>query len=1696
MSPESILQRLKTSTPSATAPARPGARVARRSAVVPAGNLLEARAFFEKGKNRDAFEVLKPFGEFKDFAGTEARLLGGDIARNLGAPRLGRYLHFRAWRSARNSLEAQAAGLNALLDVGGIYAVWRRLRQLELSAETSRGTGAQPLWLTRAWIAACFKDFESADHWWQKAEQVDAKNPILYVTLASMLEREYRYEEALLAARKATEVRPGHASGHRVAAHLLQLLNRDAESLTTLEEASRRIQNVPVLLDLARLQIAMAKHVEADATLETVISLSPILETEVRDTVLSMRAHAAWQAGNIAAAISQAREHGTKDALRFAERLEKSEPKPRRVQLTVPFVRQEQDTCAPATLVALSRFWNREAEQVAVAEEICYTGTPLHASRTWAEQHGWSTREFTVTWEAAKSLLDRGVPFAMFTQAAASGHAQAVVGYDEAEGTLIVRDSNFHQLIEYSAESLLEEQKLNGPAALVFVPAERASQLEGLELPDGGLRDQMHRFDQARDAHRREEAARILAELQAAAPSHPLTLSAQLAMALYDGNTPAAIGCLDKLLELHPDNERLQLQKLACLTEQDHRDERLALLAQACARPKCAAAFMVQYADELRRDARNVGLAGSWARRALRNRFDDRSLTCLASVRWAERVFAEAFELYKFAACLDDKSEAAAKDYYIVARHLNRCDEALNFHRARFKRYGHRSPFPAISLCQTLNHIGHYQEADKILAAALKLRPDDGEIRLFGAQMEAANGKYAEAEAHLKAAEGRVAESKLRRLRARLAARQKDLKLAIALWREILEREPLALDAHYALTQLLDESEGHLVATKYLEQVCAANPKHFGLHYQLLWRLNSDGPLAAEPVLERLIEQNPASASLRSERARWHGMLGRWAEAMKEAELAIELDPSLPAGHAMRGWILKSQGQLAEAAEAYRRALTVSVDFEPDTMQGLLSCTNTVLERRMAVNFLQTELSRHLIYGSGLLAFRDLAARHLHPDDVLKILRNILAERPDLWHAWAAVIRELTAQRLFDEAIEVAERSLARLPLCADLWNETAVLHHARKDSKKELAAREKVFELCPGNVSVMRQLASTLQRADERERAKTLLEEALRIQPRDAATLYMLGLSHWKSEEKEKAIACVKGAVCFNPDFGPAWESLQSWGHATNQPRIALEMAQTLTEQRKEDPAAWLRLARFHWGEENVTEALRVVEQAIALRATSLDAQVLKVQMLAVEDRFAEAYEVCNLPIWGVVAPAELRATEACVLEAEGRHEEAIAKMETTLADAPHLAWAWQRLADWHLAGKQQDEAKEIIERLSKALPNNPAPLLRAAAARHQAGDYPEASDLLEQALLMSPGSLEARTRLMVIQVQTNQFNALRETITILRQQGVEDWALSAEGCVALKQRDGGFACARLAELCSMPGVDYGAVEMLSGAFFNFGLGPLMRKPLRKALEAPEPFAGTGALLVAAHRAKGRLISLRKLFKLQKHRRVGQRAAIEYLHSLGYFAANAKSWKRLVTNLASRWKLLRLNSRLGTWIKSDAGAWIAFGAALAANGQNGAARRWLKDWRNRKKLRSRYYSLFELLSDLGLDADALTIGHEALRQTGGRDLLRIQLRVAWLEANLGDTKAAKKLVEELERESSLAPLCVVIRWVIRMREAKDDARTREAKEGFDSVRLSLTGEYLKKSPEYVRHYTRQSLGLLAKNGAGAKARLWARRMC
>ena len=194
----------------------------------------------------------------------------------------------------------------------------------------------------------------------------------------------------------------------------------------------------------------------------------------MRRWLAGRRSDAAYRCGNLALAAALARESGEPFFLIIAGRLEGPEPGDRRVLLDVGFVRQHHQTCAPATLAAIARYWGLPADHLAVADAICYDGTPNHRERSWAEQNGFLTLEFTVTWGAAVSLLDRGVPFTLTTVETQNSHLQAVIGYDQKRGTLLIRDPTLPASAEALAEPLLARYRSVGPRGMALVPRARA----------------------------------------------------------------------------------------------------------------------------------------------------------------------------------------------------------------------------------------------------------------------------------------------------------------------------------------------------------------------------------------------------------------------------------------------------------------------------------------------------------------------------------------------------------------------------------------------------------------------------------------------------------------------------------------------------------------------------------------------------------------------------------------------------------------------------------------------------------------------------------------------------------------------------------------------------------------------------------------------------------------------------------------------------------------------------------------------------------------------------------------------------------------------------------------------------------------------------------------------------------------------
>src|SRR5262249_54370829 len=153
-------------------------------------------------------------------------------------------------------------------------------------------------------------------------------------------------------------------------------------------------------------------------------------------------------------------------------------------------------------------------------------------------------------------------------------------------------------MLEFPAEATLTRYRSTGPRGMVLVPAERADLLDGIELPDAALYDQLYQMQRALADFDRDRAAGIQSTMRASAPTHRLTLWAGCVLAAYDADSVGMLAAVEKLLEQFPDDAPLQLHKLHCLRTLARREERLAMLAAICAKKESHPYLWHMYAQE------------------------------------------------------------------------------------------------------------------------------------------------------------------------------------------------------------------------------------------------------------------------------------------------------------------------------------------------------------------------------------------------------------------------------------------------------------------------------------------------------------------------------------------------------------------------------------------------------------------------------------------------------------------------------------------------------------------------------------------------------------------------------------------------------------------------------------------------------------------------------------------------------------------------------------------------------------------------------------------------------------------------------------------------------------------------------------------------------------------------------------------
>lgn len=1666
--------------PSAPAPLTAGSPRRPERIEISAANLETLETLREQCRVVEAWRLAQSLGPLRQWSGTTARVFAGWLAYSLGAPKLSRVLCSLAWREDKTDAAASASHAHGLLHERGPLAAWEFLKRV--TAPVAQRPEPKVYLLTvRALVTSYFRDFETAEAWLARAEAIAVDAPWVQVARSYVLEQEDRYEEALAAARTSLALNPQFRAGFHAVAHCLRLLNCDAEAEATLAQSATLLGHSSLFCELAPLQIELEKFEAASVTLDRFVAASPLMEKSVVDWVKTQRLLIACRERNLDKVRSLASQLKDPYHVQLNRRVQQSNVPAKRVRLKVGFVRQHHATCAPATLAALSSFWGKPCEHLELAEAICYDGTPSHSERSWAAKNGWLAREFTITWDAAVALLERRIPFTLTTSEATSGHLQAVVGYDELRGTFIIRDPFRYNEGEFAVEALLERYRATGPRGMVLVPIEKADLLDRLQLPDATLYDQFNEVLGALERHDRAAAEAALQGMESAAPEHRLTFSAQRALAAYDANTPMLLKAVESLLEKFPYDGNLLLTRLGCLRELSRRTERLEMLERVCGSATCDPVLFAQYAQELRADARQLPEAEFFCRRALRRQpLEAGNVATKADLLWDRRHFSDALTYYQLAACLEDKKETFARSYFIAARHLKQTERALGMLGSRFERFGARSAMPAITLFEALEQLERTPEAFSVLERALALRADDGALILFAAEANARHARFDECARRLAQAQGVCRRATWLRTAARLAESRNDRAAALAHWRELIQLEPAAWDAHRQTTRLVAESESRTAALKHLEEVCGKFPHNFALRRLHLEWLRDEGAKEWERAARELLAIQSSDAWAQRELGLALGAQNRWPEALAAADEAVLSEPNNSTSFSVRGSLRRDAGQRHDAIADLRRAIELSVD-NGSALDALLPLLPGLEEKREGLRFIEQELRRQVVFGEGLLAFRDLARGILTANELRNLLQAGLDARPDLWQAWSALINQLTDMRDWETAEALAREATERFPLLPSLWLDRAQVCRALSKPAAEREALEQAVAVNPDWSVAARQLASACQRAGDFERALGALERACVRDPLDPLNHADLAQVLWLMQRRDEALRALKKSLELNPGFEWLWNLLKEWARELAQPDLPLQMAQELVSRRGGEARSWIILAKMMQGREELNKILAALDCAIERNPRSAWAYDVRAEILANAGQKEPALKACRAEIWDGQAPIELQSRAAWVEARFGNMDTAIALMEKLLKDHPHYYAGWKSLAEWLWNNGQESAAITATDRMAELAPFDPVPFGYRAALKLRQRDRTGAKVDLQRALELSPDYEYAANNLFEILLDEKDFSGAERVLGVMRQHQngnkvvaaelkLETRKAQAQAAAELRPADRSRlwltgeklrqAIESFRTLCVSKEESAEPLDQVYETLMAAGVAGEIDEVLDNVIDRADAHPHVGVLWVR-RRATRKQWNLRdKLLVLRERGEIGRRAIITYLSHLG--------------DAGKRRALLNLLDEHGEWLARDEWGWETAIVTLGATKEWKRLIDWAGDWRSR--LQAHPVALHHVLIALQArhrDHEALELACAAGERGGsGRGYEPLLAWAALKYAIAGELERAKATLAKINNDALndySHRIQRMARAVIAIRTATRENRDRAWKEALGLMARATGGISLVNSDRAFR---------------------------
>lgn len=1181
----------------------------------------------------------------------------------------------------------------------------------------------------KAEILARFRDFSGAEECLGDLKKTGDDWQLLSVAEVKFLQDDH--SSALDVINKILTRTPHYRAALIFKANILQLQHDLTQAITTLADFWLNTQSFWAGRLLCSLYIENQQYAEAHDCLNRLKTL-PIYTGKDSD-----RSLCALQADLLCA------EQRYEEALEFIEQknffgksianaiVNTGEKRARKV-INVPFVRQANMTCAPASISAVAAYWNVTVAQADVIDAICYGGTQSVDERRWVEENGWYAQEFQLTYSAAKSLLDMDIPILLATVEPGSAHLQVLVGYDEAMGTYLLRDPYYRRLQEMLIESSHEYYAASGPRAMVMAPMSYREKIIALELPASSLYDCLYQLNRALRANQRDQAATQLALAQSLAPEHRMTINCERALACYDGDESRILATTEKLLALFPNDVNLQLSKVSSLNAVGSSKQMLEYLESIAAQPTSHFLVKSRLADYLRHDHRQQNRVITLYKKLLDiSPTNTENLYAYVGVLWDQNNYLDSYQLYRFATCLEDKNEQYAESFFKAARYHKQTEKGLEFLRDRFKRFGKKSSGPAVSLFHALDSLERTHEGLVVLEEAIDMRPEDGWLIAFTARKLLQQQQTEAASVLAERAKPLISEVRYNELAAEIFEYNLQPNKAIECLEKILRLEPLNNKANQSMMRLFIEANERSKADQFIAQQLARYPDNaMLLELSIDWIESGDYQTQIE-AYRTFISHHPTNAWGYRGLADALCNLELFDEALLAADEAIAVSSNSSASHYYRGKILLAKQQYEAARTSFRKAIELSCDYTY-AYDPLLQCGFNHSTQQQDLAFIYEQLMTQVSYGDGLLAYQRVATTLLSAQDILQFLEHALDVRPDLWHAWVALTLTYRAAGENEKALDTIAQAANRFPLLPRVFQELAVSHRLLNQLDKAEFYYRHALSLSPGWTLPANNLCDLLEQQGRYDEAITTQRALIARNPLASSPYGYLADLLIREGRIAEAIQALERSLELDPLYLWAWRTLYQI-QETEEGKLTLCHKIAAARQRFPNDESLL-LTQINMLEDDI-EASTILANYLEKNPYHIEACIEYVSRQTKLGNMEHALQFTSAEYWNNNRPIAILAAEARIYAECREVATAIKHMENVVQINENFYEGWRCLARWYCDTKDDNKAKTAIDHCIRLFPNDPAVLCYAAECLQQIkGDNERISQLLQRAFELNP--------------------------------------------------------------------------------------------------------------------------------------------------------------------------------------------------------------------------------------------------------------------------------------------------------------------------------------------------------------------------